>query len=222
MKKKEIVNLNIGTREKAIEVGLKLISKSQYNLKSLCQWLDDDIVMANLIKRDVYTYRYASKRLRSLKDLALYVVGVDGILLDSVENNLNDDFDVVLKAVKSYGLAIKDASSRLKQNKKIVVAAIKQEPRALTYAAKEYRNNLKFINYAFSVSGPFIVEPDALDTFSKIDAHCSYNSNYYRLTNLEMYNLIDKYLSGKISGQEVLTLQNMLLENSRKQIHYPD
>ena len=203
----------IKTREEAIARGLKLLSRNiNASLNCLGVWLDDDIVMAYLIKKDVYTYRNASKRLRSRKDLALYVVARDGILLDSVENDLNDDFDVVLQAVKNYGFALEFASERLKKNSKIVISAVSQEPRALSHADKCLRKNLNLINYAFSINGPFIVEQRAFKKFMSMETDLLYRFRGDHCNKDEIYTLIEKFHSASITAQEVLNLQEMLLQ----------
>ena len=212
----------ISTRKEAIKKGLEILNRNDIRkLKELGDWLDDDLVMATLIKKDVYAYRYASKRLRSRKDLALYVLKIDGILLDSVEGDLNDDKDVVLTAVRNYGLALKSATQRLKQDKKVVVEAVNREPRALMYACKEFRKNLALINYAFSISGPFIVEPNALLALTRVDSRVSARW-YPSLKEDKVIILARKLYENTITGQEVLVLQNMLLELSNKKECYLD
>lgn len=52
-----------------------------------------------------------------------------------------NDFNIVLKAVKNRGIALEFASKEMKNEKKVVLAAILQDPYALEFASPELRND---------------------------------------------------------------------------------
>ena len=175
---------------------------------------DNKEIMIALMKKDIFLYRRASLNIRSDKNLALKVLKREGILLDSVAPELISDEDVVLTAVSNYGYALEYASPELKDNKNIVLAAIKRSPRALTFASARLRKDIDLINVAFSLGGPFIIEPEAFACFQRIvrDAYMYEKSNSSYFKKNKIYDYCIKFNEGKITGKEMMEFQEMLME----------
>ena len=170
-------------------------------------------IMIALMKKDVFAYRYASLEIRSEKELALKILKRQGILLDSVAPELRKDREVVLTAVSNYGYALEFAAQEMKNNFEIVLAAVERSPRALTYASPRLRKDTELINIAFNLGGPFIVEPLAFKCFLKInnEAYLLEASNSKVFKKNKLYELCSKFSDGRITGLEIMELQEMLM-----------
>ena len=90
-----------------------------------------------------------NKKIITDRNLALKRVGLDGYALQFVSNELKyasdelrNDRDVVLTAVKQDGWALGWASLELRNNKEVVLTAVRQDSRALEWVSKELQNEI--------------------------------------------------------------------------------
>jgi predicted nucleic acid-binding Zn-ribbon protein len=74
------------------------------------------------------------------KNDAIVVVSNDGLDLENFEE-LQDDDDVVMAAVKNNGSALQFASERLRADKEIVIAAVKNDPYVIVFASEELQDD---------------------------------------------------------------------------------
>jgi predicted methyltransferase len=85
--------------------------------------------------------RRASEELRNDKDIVLAAVKVEGFALQFASETLRNDKDVVLAAVKEHPDAFQFASETLRNNKGVVIAAVKQNGFVLQFASETLRND---------------------------------------------------------------------------------
>jgi hypothetical protein len=71
------------------------------------------------------------------KDEALEKVQKNGWNLEHLDSSHQDDFEIVLTAVKDVGKSLQYASEKLKNNKEIISAAIASDPKSIIYASLE-------------------------------------------------------------------------------------
>ena len=74
------------------------------------------------------------------KNDAIVAVSNDGLDLENFEE-LQDDDDVVMAAVKNNGGALQFASERLRADKDIVIAAVKNDPYVIEFASDDLQDD---------------------------------------------------------------------------------
>lgn len=105
---------------------LKLVKLDGYNLKWLKNFCNDKDVVLIAVSNELLAHGYE-------------------MALSFASETLQNDEEVVLRAVNRAGLALKFASQRLKANEKIVMAAVANESSSFEYADDSLKNDPKFI-----------------------------------------------------------------------------
>lgn len=128
------------------EIAIASVRNNGLFLKNLKEFKSDPEVVLIAVKNNPEAIKFASRQIWGNKEIMLVVVSKSGILLShaifaTTVYKLNDDFDVVLAAVKNTGLALESASDSLKNDRIIVLAAVEQNPDALQFASPELQKD---------------------------------------------------------------------------------
>lgn len=99
------------------------------------------------------TLKFASEELRNDKDFVLKAIRRNEYALRYASERLRDNKDFILEAVKQSGFNLKYASERLKHDKEIILTAVKKNSYALEYAPKRLRDDREFILEAVKNNG---------------------------------------------------------------------
>jgi hypothetical protein len=67
-------------------------------------------------------------------------------LIQKSHEDIKNNFDIILKAVKISGNALGSASSEIKNSKKIVIEAVLQNYDSIQYASPEILDDLEFLS----------------------------------------------------------------------------
>ena len=102
-------------------------------------------VLEALKQNDYYAFFCASDELRNDKDVALAAVKLNGHSLCDASDDMRGHKEVVLEAVKQNGFALEYASAELQNDRDVVLTAVKQDGQALKYASEELQNDRDFI-----------------------------------------------------------------------------
>ena len=118
---------------------MKSVKRNGHNLKHFSSFANDIDVVMMAVTNDM---------LANGHELAL----------SFASEELRDEEQVVLAAVKHCGLALEFASERLQGNREIVFNAVHNEPYSLVYASDEIRNDMKFLakivkDHPFAIKG---------------------------------------------------------------------
>jgi hypothetical protein len=95
---------------------------------------DREVVLA-AVRQNGHALCFAAAELRADREVALVSVRQDGETLQHVPPELRDDADVVLAAVLRKGYALHASSERLRSDRDIVLAAVRQNGVALQFAS---------------------------------------------------------------------------------------
>ena len=125
--------------------------------------VDPDDVRLHLPKDQIYCLEKGAKKVESEEGLARKVMREASREPGSknkrkfkelmIENELRNDKEFVLKAVKQDGWTLYHASKELKNDKEFVLEAVKQNGWALYYASKELRNDKEVVLEAVKQNG---------------------------------------------------------------------
>lgn len=132
--------------------------------------------------RNVHPFEYASARVRVIpwvaelfmfynhkilgmfcdiskldKKFILSLVSESGSVLETLSDEMRDDYDIVYCAIKQYSYAIEFASARLKCDKELVILSAKQQSRNLLYADISIRDDVDIV-LAMMESGRYGLE----------------------------------------------------------------
>jgi hypothetical protein len=129
----------------------------QQNGIAICftPFLPDRELCKLALKTNPHAFR-CFKFYRNDKELAMLavskhrIINGNGLMLEFVKDELNDDIDVVMAAVNSYGVALQYASDRLKDDETIVMAAIQQSVMALKYASPMLKQQKHIVMFAIA------------------------------------------------------------------------
>ena len=81
------------------------------------------------------------KRAIDSRDVAEQILPCDGLLLGNLSEQLRDDKDLVLAAVRQDGIALTFASKRLKSDPDVVRAAVQQDGRSISSASDKLKRD---------------------------------------------------------------------------------
>ena len=99
-----------------------------------------------------YCYRYFSEEVRNNKEVALAFMDALGWMnLKFAPEEIRDDRDVVMVALKHDERALELASSRLKNDREIVEIAIRDDPQSFRFASPELRGDVEIVALAISI-----------------------------------------------------------------------
>lgn len=111
------------------------------------------IIAAINCKRFLDPLPYNPDEVRDDKDIILAAVKTYGLRLKHASKTLRGDREVVMAAVKESSEALEHASKELKADKEIVMAAVKRDGRALTHASKELQGDKEVVMAAVKNDG---------------------------------------------------------------------
>ncbi|EFC47209.1 predicted protein [Naegleria gruberi] len=116
--------------------------------------LNNDLEMMNIAveRNSFFAISSTSNELRNDRELILKAVKLDGWALKWASVELQDDFEIVLEAVKCTGLAFEYASEKLRNNEIITMEAVKTYPNALYHTPTLY-DNWQIVMTAVKVNG---------------------------------------------------------------------
>ncbi len=122
---------------------LKAISMQACSLELLTDnFLRDREIALAAVKKDGRDMQYVSEHLKNDRGFILASLESGNILgLQFISNELCDDYEIIMKAVKAAGIALNFASERLKNNKDIVLAAMRNQAWSLKAASEELRSD---------------------------------------------------------------------------------
>lgn len=135
---------------------MKALTNNVNSLKGASSRLcdDEDIVRFALFSTEfVEAFYYASKRLRSNKDLVLDVIKKDGSQLNYASAALQDDEDVVLLAITGRGSHLSFASSRIKNMEKFAKIAVADDGYNLKYVSSRLQDDKELVSTAVAING---------------------------------------------------------------------
>jgi len=115
--------------------------------------------------------------------LFIKYLGHYGEPLRCVSVRLQDDIDVVKKAVINNGISLRNASSRLQDNKEIVMEAIRSDGNSLRYASDRLKRDKDIIDYIIehSINSLNIIEDKELIMSLLKEDKSLFNKINYRL-----------------------------------------
>jgi hypothetical protein len=87
-------------------------------------------------QRNARALRYAGRKARGNKELAMTCVKIYPFALESASMALRDDDEVVLSACRTNGLALQFASIRLRDDKRIAMEALLNSPQSWRFASR--------------------------------------------------------------------------------------
>jgi hypothetical protein len=123
--------------------------QSLNNIEALddLEFLRDHIIdERNQLIDEINQLKLKLKKLESeQKDEAMALVKEDGSALEYVGNKFQNDYDVVLEAVKKFEWALCYASSELQDDYEIVYQALKVNPNQIEYASDTLKAHDDFI-----------------------------------------------------------------------------
>jgi hypothetical protein len=107
----------------------------------------ETVLLCTIINDTSYFYhsnlKYASVALRSDKQVVMEHVKFDGNALEFASENLQDDMEVVLTAVKnSYGKALQFASEKLRDDWEVVMIACELDKKVIEYASARLKDKI--------------------------------------------------------------------------------
>lgn len=114
-------------------------------LKEFEVFQDDDEVVGEAVKDDVFALEYASERFQSDRQLNLAIVSgevrkldaLTGLLIpDCLFKRFDNDREVMLKLLLHYGYCLEKVSESLKKDPEVVLTAYKSDVNALIHASK--------------------------------------------------------------------------------------
>ncbi|KAG2373346.1 hypothetical protein C9374_012212 [Naegleria lovaniensis] len=129
-----------------------ILEAIKQNKKAL-QWVPMNLLtdlsfmlkVVTLIFPEFEGLKFASDDLKNDKDIALVAVKKDGNALNFVSAALKSDYDVVLAAVRQYEHALVYASNDLRNDKEIVLEAIRKYGSALCFASDELKKDREIV-----------------------------------------------------------------------------
>ncbi|EFC48810.1 hypothetical protein NAEGRDRAFT_78439 [Naegleria gruberi] len=108
------------------------------------------------------------------RSFVLRIVGKDSTYFQYAFEKWENDFEIVLTAIKHNGSTLQYASNELRNNSEIVMAAIKENRSAFQYASNELRYDREFIISALKQDANIIdYVPDELKKNQQILDFCS-------------------------------------------------
>ena len=126
---------------------LELNDKMESRYNDYSEYSDIDIARA---------LKYMGNDLKADKELYLQIVNSESILrliiLTHMSEEIRDNYDLVLTAVKRYGGNLESASKQLQDNDDIVAAAVKNSSGALKFASPRLKNNFDIVMTAVKSS----------------------------------------------------------------------
>jgi Domain of unknown function (DUF4116) len=125
-------------------------------LTRLNKILNDYIVDVEYNESDAEYGIYEEYELNKLFDnywFSLICVGIDGFLLESLNDQYRQDQNIVMTAVNQNGNALQYASNDLKNDKEIVMTAVQQDGYALRYASNDLKNDKEIVMTAVQQDG---------------------------------------------------------------------
>lgn len=142
---------------------------------------------------------------------------LNGLLLQTVPDNLLSDIEVVITAVEQNGLALEFAPDNFKANKEVVMKALNQNGLALEFASENLRNDREIVLDAIHQLGP---DTDEIDIFQHVSLELR-NDYQFMLGVLGFNGEYYKYISDNLKNEKELLL--VACQNNGNAIHYiPD
>jgi hypothetical protein len=175
--------------------------------------------------------QYASKELQNDKEIVLKSVKQNGNFLQFASKELQNDKEIVLEAMKQCGLSLKFASKELQNDKDIVLEALKKFGNVLEFASKELLKDRDIIIQCLQTI--FKIEPNLdinsfksalikilLEDKTKFLKNIQYRLvDYIFLEFIELYLMIFKFKSFKISSELLHLIAMKLKENELQENH---
>ena len=135
---KELLNINGKVLQfvnedfkKDKEIVIAAINNYPINIQYASNEIKNDEEIARMVVCKFYQgdfLKYFSEELRNNKDFILDAVKFDGKALEWVSEELKNDKDVVLKAIENYPIVIQYASDELRNDKEIILRVTEQYP----------------------------------------------------------------------------------------------
>jgi serine/threonine protein kinase/CxxC motif-containing protein len=157
--------------------------------------LEDKEIILEKKKRD--PLQFAREELHNDKDFVLKAVKQNGISLKFALKKHQNDKEIVLEAVKQNGDALQYASKELQNDKEIVLQTMKQNGRALEFASKELQNDKEVVLEAVKKEG-FALEYASEEL---------QNDREIVLEAVKRYGLALEYTSEKLQNDKEIVLE---------------
>ena len=124
------------------------------------------------------------------KHIAIKILSIDGMSLQYVNEELQNNFEIVKLAVSQNGMSLQYASEELQNNVEIAKLAVSQNGYALQYASEELRNNSEIVKLAVSQKGNALqyVGPKLQNNVEIAKLAVSQNRHALLYVNLELRN----------------------------------
>jgi hypothetical protein len=110
------------------------------NLKNTPQFFLDILKIRN----DIEVLKYVSENLQNDRNFVLLCMKY-GYAFENISENLRNDYEIVLEAIRNDGDNLMFASDNLKNNSEIVLEAIQNKFKSICYASDDLKNNPDFI-----------------------------------------------------------------------------
>lgn len=124
------------------------------------------------------------------KHITIKILSIDGMSLQYVNEELQNNFEIVKLAVSQNGMSLQYASEELQNNVEIAKLAVSQNGYALQYASEELRNNSEIVKLAVSQKGNALqyVGPKLQNNVEIAKLAVSQNRHALLYVNLELRN----------------------------------
>ena len=184
---------------KNLKIAYTAVKSNPLSLRYLDQSLRADFDLVKLaINNDQsgLALSFASEDLRNNKELVINAVRRSGYALKYASRNLRNDKDIVLEAIANDPRSLKFASSILKGNLEVAKKAIESDGRALQYASNSIRDREEIVSLAISYDA---------HNFEYASSRLK-NSKSFSLPILKDNGLVLKYLSEELRSDKEIVL----------------
>ena len=134
--------------------GKKVSDKS--TIDELKKLVDEKEQLLEAIGNDAHsatTLKFASEELRNDKDFVLKAIRRNGYALQYASDGLKGDKEFILKVMQINGLTLKYASERLNDDRDVVLEAVKNNGKSLAYSSVRLRDDREIVLEAVKNNG---------------------------------------------------------------------
>lgn len=114
---------------------------------------DDTEVVAAAVKSDGSALRYATKRLRAERSIALQAVRSQSAAVKYMEKELTRDLEIMMAAVNADGHHLRLADEKLLDDPDLILAAVRNDGMTLRYAPSYAKNQYNIVMTAVQSDG---------------------------------------------------------------------
>ncbi|EFC48392.1 predicted protein [Naegleria gruberi] len=135
------------------EMALVAVTNCGEVLGVLPEFANDKEIVLAAVQQDAYSILYGTEALIYNRDFILECVKISGEVLDYIDMDFDEDYEIILEAVQNYGDAIGITSQELRRNKEIITAALSNNGLSLGYLDEDLQDDKSIVLLAVSNNG---------------------------------------------------------------------